>query len=40
MIKQIKAIWINPRALQEAEWYILFIMFFVVWMWMFIWYGS
>jgi hypothetical protein len=39
MIKRLIEIWHSPRDIEEAEWYILFIMFFVVWMWMFIWYG-
>jgi hypothetical protein len=37
MIDRLKIIWNNPRAIQEAEWYILFGIFIVVWMWMFVW---
>jgi hypothetical protein len=33
MIKRLKDIWSDPRDIQEAEWYILFGVFVIVWMW-------
>ena len=33
MIKRLKDIWSDPRDIQEAEWYILFGVFVMVWMW-------
>ena len=40
MKERLKAIWSNPRDIQEAEWYILLGVFIMIWMWMFIWHGS
>tara|TARA_Y100000593_G_scaffold36023_1_gene70263 strand:+ start:514 stop:630 length:117 start_codon:yes stop_codon:yes gene_type:complete len=37
MIKRLKEIWHSPRDIEEAEWYILFGLFVIVWMWMIIW---
>ena len=33
MIQKLKDIWNNPREINEAEWYILFGVFVMVWMW-------
>jgi hypothetical protein len=40
MIDRLKAIWSNPRDINEAEWYILLGFFMMIWMWMLIWHGS
>ena len=37
IIKRLKEVWSNPRDIEEAEWYILFGLFVIVWMWMIIW---
>ena len=37
MIERLKELWHNPRDIHEAEWYILWGVFIVIWMWMIIW---
>ena len=40
LIKRMKEIWSNPRDIEEAEWYLLFAFFIMIWMWQFLKYSS